>query len=223
MDLKELIGEGSNSKVYKLNHDNVIKVFNNDDAYDKDIIIYSMFKETNKYFLDLIGTVDTDKNKGIIFPYVPYNLEEFIKGNYNKKIRDIDVCKLIVNILCGINELHSKKIYHRDFKAKNLLMDDELNIKIIDFDLSKINLSDEDFEKGKYDDLKLARIIIYQIIWQQAYHDCCYQKRKCWENVKTEFITLGKLLTVRNYNLSEIILYFADSNNIRDIWEKTMK
>jgi serine/threonine protein kinase len=219
-----LVGEGSNSKVYKWGN-NVVKVFNNKNAFKNESDVYSLFsEEKNEYILPLLKNIKSQSRTSntMIFPYVPYNLEEFIIGNYDKKIRNVDTCKIIVNILCGLNSIHSKGIYHRDFKAKNILMDDNCNIKIIDFDLTRINLSNDEFEKAKKDDLRLARIIIFQLIWGKKYHDVCYSIKKSWEQVKNELPNLYELFNVRNYNLEDLVLYFSDMNNILKIWKKTM-
>jgi len=53
------------------------------------------------------------------------------------KFTSEQVVKIIYNILCAINYLHSANIIHRDIKPANLLIDDNYNIKICDFGLAR--------------------------------------------------------------------------------------
>ena len=40
-------------------------------------------------------------------------------------------------LLAGVNELHAKRIMHRDLKPQNLLLANDLTIKICDFGLAR--------------------------------------------------------------------------------------
>lgn len=62
-------------------------------------------------------------------------------------ISDKDVKKIMLQILDAVNYLHEKNIIHGDFNIENVLINPEnLEIKIIDFGLSKI-LNNEEKEE----------------------------------------------------------------------------
>ena len=53
-----------------------------------------------------------------------------------KRLEEREGCRFFQQILSGIEYLHKNKICHRDLKPENLLLDDQNNIKIVDFGLS---------------------------------------------------------------------------------------
>lgn len=69
-----------------------------------------------------------------------------------KKIKDDEkIWKYFVNLVKGIEYLHEKaKIIHFDIKADNLLFDDDDNLKICDFSISRIFYDgDDSFQYNK--------------------------------------------------------------------------
>lgn len=55
---------------------------------------------------------------------------------YRRKLGEVEVRKFIRQIVSAVYYLHQGGILHRDLKVENLLLDDDYNIKIIDFGLS---------------------------------------------------------------------------------------
>ncbi|CDW86406.1 protein kinase domain containing protein [Stylonychia lemnae] len=53
-----------------------------------------------------------------------------------KRLQDKEACKFYQQLLSGIEYLHKIKVCHRDLKPENLLLDENKNIKIVDFGLS---------------------------------------------------------------------------------------
>jgi NIMA (never in mitosis gene a)-related kinase 1/4/5 len=48
------------------------------------------------------------------------------------------VINWVLQLVLGVQFIHSKKILHRDLKPQNIFIDNDMNIKIGDFGISKI-------------------------------------------------------------------------------------
>lgn len=71
----------------------------------------------------------------LVMEYLPCNLTTYLSSN-RKDCNKNDITKQIAN---GLKFLHSNGIIHRDIKNDNILIDyDQMNVKIIDFGLSKV-------------------------------------------------------------------------------------
>jgi len=53
-----------------------------------------------------------------------------------KRLKEQEACKFFQQIISGVEYIHKCGICHRDLKPENLLLDDQNNIKIVDFGLS---------------------------------------------------------------------------------------
>lgn len=53
----------------------------------------------------------------------------------------------LLQILLGLNHMHSKKILHRDIKTLNVFLDDELSVKLGDMGVAKILSTNTNFAK----------------------------------------------------------------------------
>ena len=74
------------------------------------------------------------------------NLREFKKNILKREVLSEQLlCFLTFQILTGVKHFHNCKILHSDLKPQNIIIDEYLNIKIIDFsvslDYSRINSS----------------------------------------------------------------------------------
>ena len=61
---------------------------------------------------------------------------------------DSHIVTILYNILCAINFLHSAKIIHRDIKPSNILINDNCEVKICDFGMSRVLPKITDEEKN---------------------------------------------------------------------------
>ena len=55
------------------------------------------------------------------------------------KLNEDRLILIAEDIALGMNYLHSRKVFHRDLKSSNILVDSNWNIKICDFGLSTVN------------------------------------------------------------------------------------
>jgi 5'-AMP-activated protein kinase catalytic alpha subunit len=52
------------------------------------------------------------------------------------RVKEPEACHFFQQIIDGVEYLHALNIVHRDLKPENLLLDQNKNIKIVDFGLS---------------------------------------------------------------------------------------
>jgi serine/threonine protein kinase len=218
----DILSESRYTDVYVDIPNNVVyKYFNAKTRFDREI-----------YFMNLIDKNDNLKNtnnfikykkydkekKMIILPYIKYNLEKLIRKiqiieNNNK----IDKNKLIKKIIDCMKQLHKNNIIHNDFRLKNIQMDENFNLIMIDFENSKeINkLKLEEKNKLLKQELNLLKFIIIQIVYNLNYKDAerFYKKENFYLNkFNNDYPQLKDLFKLNQYNLDNLYNFFQ--NNI---------
>ena len=85
----------------------------------------------------MFDVIDTASKVYIVMEYAPCgSLLDYVRNR--KKIGEDEARKFLVQTLVGLKFCHDNMVIHRDMKLENLLLDADLNIKIIDFGLSAI-------------------------------------------------------------------------------------
>ncbi|CAG9335367.1 unnamed protein product [Blepharisma stoltei] len=151
--ISDTIGEGNFGKVklgtHVLTGEKVaVKIFDKSKITDNEDMIritreIEILKDIRHPNLcQLFETVENSKQIYLIMEYISNGdlLEYIIK---NRKLAEPQAKKFFCQILRGIEELHKLNISHRDLKPKNILIDDDFNLKIVDFGLSRKHESDE--------------------------------------------------------------------------------
>ncbi|WUR02237.1 cyclin-dependent kinase [Vairimorpha necatrix] len=97
--------------------------------------IKTLRKLNHKNIINLLEINVENSEIFLIFPYVRFDLNKYLKKNIpNKK----EIIHIIKQISEGLKYLKSQNILHRDIKTSNILLDFDLNIKIADFGMSII-------------------------------------------------------------------------------------
>ena len=159
LELLECIGHGSESKVHKgqiksskgfISLKMIIKK-KNEKKNLNEIIIGNKLK--NKNIINIYGVKEIKKDEidCILMEYAKHgNIKDFqvnlLKKNY---LSESIICFLTFQILNGLKYCHVCKVAHFDIKPQNIVIDDYLTAKIIDFSISL------DYSKIKKEEIKL--------------------------------------------------------------------
>ena len=165
-ELLEKIGSGSFGDVYKAKEKRTGKIYaakiSNQSIDQKDTprsVIRNLVREVNilsklnhpsilSFVCFSLKNFNDEPYPVIITDYLPKGtLNDLIKlerqSTSDEKWNDTQKLIIIYGIASAMSYLHSHNIIHRDLKPDNILVDDNLNPKIADFGLSKINQSDQ--------------------------------------------------------------------------------
>lgn len=144
--LGRTIGEGTFGKVkigtHNLTNEKVaVKILEKERIKDiadiervaREIHILKLIRHPN--IIQLYEIIETPVKLFLIMEYASGGeLFDYIVTQH--RVKEPEACKFFQQILSGIEYIHKLGIVHRDLKPENLLLDDNKNIKIVDFGLS---------------------------------------------------------------------------------------
>jgi len=153
IEVVDFLDSGSESNVYHISvvsknsnrknekKDAILKlIVDKRKSKDKEIYISKILKNKNIIDCYTNSVLDQDNSPFFIMEYAKYgNLR-----NFNQKVlkrtyfSESLICYLAYQILNGIKYMHICKVAHMDLKPQNIVIDQYLNAKIIDFSVSLI-------------------------------------------------------------------------------------
>ncbi|KAF8588987.1 kinase-like protein, partial [Ramaria rubella] len=92
---------------------------------------------SHKNIAQLYGiTRETNGSVGLISPFFKNgNIVAYMKS---PDTPNLDVLKIMMDIVEGVSYLHGVNVVHGDIKGSNIMVDDDGNVKLIDFGVSRI-------------------------------------------------------------------------------------
>jgi serine/threonine protein kinase len=108
---------------------------------------YDLLKRLADDYIIKVYDFTEDESKKESYLIMEYfdglNLDQYIERNGS--LSENDSIDIINQVLCTIEELHDLGIAHRDIKPENILINSNLEVKLIDFNISKASENKEPF------------------------------------------------------------------------------
>ena len=92
-------------------------------------------KKSQQLHYEEVSQVEDSTTIALFLEYCPNSLKFFIE---NKKLDNTLKTNIAVEIAHAMLFIHNKGLIHRDLKIENIMLDDYLNVKLVDFGLVKL-------------------------------------------------------------------------------------
>lgn len=106
-------------------------------AVKREIQVLKILNHSN--IVKLYEVIDTIKNIYLIMELVNgISLLSYLKSKSDRRAGKENTVKLFKQLVEALNYCHEKNVCHRDIKLENIIVDNDLNLKLIDFGFSAI-------------------------------------------------------------------------------------
>ena len=97
---------------------------------------------TNVFFTKIYDVImATNQEKApclfIVMEHVESDLKKVLNKSGSIDFTEDHVLTILYNALCALNFMHTANLMHRDIKPANILVDNDCQIKLCDFGLSR--------------------------------------------------------------------------------------
>ena len=199
----------------KINHKNLVKLYE---------IIHN--KKKGKIYLVLeycahgdLMIYDEEKNKFIVNKNI---FDKFIKNKEDhldiEKLyySETQIRKFIRQIIQGLNYLHRNGIVHRDLKPNNILLDENNECKMIDFNLSTI------FDKFWVDDNTKKKVSSNDYFRPPETSDlnASFSKFNNYKEKPVDIWAVGVIAYILSYNKFP---FYSENEDLFELYEKITK
>jgi serine/threonine protein kinase len=150
--IKQKIGEGGMSEIFlaydnQLNHSVAIKKLKVEYVHSPNLRnrfvseVKNMFKMNHPNVVKVYGLIEEGDFIGAVMEYIPgSSLDQYMKKH--NVLNDNEIKHILCQMLEALKYVHSQGLIHRDVKPSNFILDDQANVKLLDFGIAK-NLNTE--------------------------------------------------------------------------------
>ncbi len=151
--LNSLVGSGAMGTVYSgfrcKTHERVAIKKVNDRFSNIKMIRERARQEASLVFrhpnlVEMIGLCEENPNRGSIYIISKFvngqNIDVYVKNSLNSALDRVEkICHLIYPVLDALSYIHSRGVVHRDIKPCNIMVENNMNVRLMDLGIARMN------------------------------------------------------------------------------------
>ena len=156
-EVREQIGKGSYSTVYRSVHTAsgrtvALKVMNKPLEYFysvkqllREVTLLRQIQKLGggKHVVNLLdvivpgGDISSAPAVILVLEYFDYSLADILANPRKFDLTEKTLIKIVYQLLCCLKFIHTAYVLHRDIKPQNILVDQDMNVKLCDFGMAR--------------------------------------------------------------------------------------